>query len=479
MNPFVVAIVAIPAILAMLSLVVPSRIGRPLTAVGSLLTATCIGILAFGAAHGASGLDDLSTLFLLPVALVYGTVGLYMVWYVKAEGEHNGKMFRRELLALTNALACIELLVPLLVNLAALWLAVEVTTLVAALFIRLQGTPGALEAAWKYMLIASCALAMGLIGIVVLYASATATLGPHHNPTWASYIEIAHKLKPDAVRIAFILVLVGFGTKMGLVPMHTWLPDAHSAGPTPTSAMLSGILLSDALYVLLRFTAIANAAVGPVFAQHLFLLVGLLSLFLGAFALLQQRDIKRMLAYSSIEHMGIIATGLSFGTPLALGGALLHVVNHSASKTLAFYSAGRLSEHFDTREISGIRGAVATLPFSGTLFALAGLSLAGLPPFGIFRSELMILAGGFQSTGWPWALLMLALLIVAFAGIVRWVSATSTGPLPENMTRGERSVAAVVAMLLAFAIVLAIGLAVPRSLGTLIDGAMREINGTQ
>lgn len=475
MNSLVAACIAIPAVLVVVTALVPSRVGRPLTAAGGLATAACIGVLAFATAHGTGPLDGLSALFLLPVAVVYGTVGLYMVWYVHAEGEHNGEAFRREMLALTNAFACVELIVPLLINLPGLWLAIEVTTIVAALLIRLQGTAAALEAAWKYMLIASCALALGLIGIVVLYASATGILGIHHNPTSAAYIAVAGRLNPDAVRIAFIFALVGFGTKMGLVPMHTWLPDAHGAGPTPTSAMLSGVLLSDAFYVLLRMTGIANAAVGHAFSQHLFMTVGLLSLLLGAFVLLQQRDIKRMLAYSSIEHMGIVATGLSFGAPLAVAGALLHVVNHSASKSLAFYGAGRLAERFDTREMPRIRGAVETLPFSGTLFALAGLSLAGLPPFGIFRSELMILAGGFQSSGWAWAFVMLALLVVAFAGIVRWVNATSTGRRPDGMLHGERNVVAIVAMLLGFSVVLGIGLFVPHSLAALIDAAAREL----
>ncbi len=157
-----------------------------------------------------------------------------------------------------------------------------------------------------------------------------------YEPQWGVFIGAAAELQPDAVRIAFILALIGFGTKMGLAPMHTWLPDAHGAGPTPTSAMLSGILLSDALYVILRFTSIANAALGTGLTDRMFFIVGLLSLFLGAFFLLRQRDVNRMLAYSSIEHMGIIACGLAFGAPLAVTGALLHAINHSATKSLAF-----------------------------------------------------------------------------------------------------------------------------------------------
>ncbi len=250
--------------------------------------------------------------------------------------------------------------------------------------------------------------------------------------------------------------------------MHTWLPDAHGAGPTPTSAMLSGVLLSDALYVILRFAAIANAALGATLTHRFFMGMGLLSLFLAAFFLLQQGDVKRMLAYSSIEHMGIIACGLGLGAPLAVTGALLHVVNHAASKSLAFFAAGRLAERFGTREIAGISGAVTALPVSGTVFVLAGLSLAGMPPFGIFRSELMILAGGFRGDSWGVAVAALLLMVVAFCGIMRWVNSTSVGEPPQGVRRGERGAAPIVAMLLGLIVVFGLGLAVPTPLTALL-----------
>ena len=328
-------IIGIPAVAAILSFVLPSRVGRIVTAIGGLATAAAILAYAFDVAQGAG--DALTALFLLPVAIVYGTVGLYTQWYAQAEFDApSDERQRRAFLSLTNAFACAEAVIPLLTNLAGVWVALEITTIVAALLVRIQGTDGALEAAWKYILIASCGLAIGLVGVIVLYASGTGALGMRYEPQWGVFIGAAAKLQPDAVRIAFILALIGFGTKMGLAPMHTWLPDAHGAGPTPTSAMLSGILLSDALYVILRFTSIANAALGTGLTDRMFFIVGLLSLFLGAFFLLRQRDVKRMLAYSSIEHMGIIACGLAFGAPLAVTGALLHAINHSATKSLAF-----------------------------------------------------------------------------------------------------------------------------------------------
>jgi len=470
-------IVAVPAALALATLLLPSRIGRPLTAAGGLVTAALILLDAFGAARPA--LDALSALFLLPVAIVYGTVGLYAAWYVRAKSDDDaaGEGYRRHFLALTNAFACAEAAVPLLSDMAGLWVALEITTILAALLVRLQGTDGALEAAWKYILIASCGLAIGLVGVVVLYDAGTAVLGAHYAPEWSAYVHAAKGLNADAVRLAFVLALIGFGTKMGLAPMHTWLPDAHGSGPTPTSAMLSGVLLSDALYVILRFAGITNAVVGSTMTHRLFGIVGLLSLALAAFFLLQQRDIKRMLAYSSIEHMGVVAAGLAFGAPLAVAGALLHTVNHAASKSLAFFAAGRLSERYATREIAEIRGGIRALPVSGVLFALAGLALAGLPPFGIFRSELMILAGGFGG-GSPWGAGVVAILLaIAFAGLVRWVTVTTTGTPPVGVVRGERAVIPIIAMLLGFGVVLGLGLIVPQPLAALLAHAQALFEG--
>ena len=479
MSALTVAIIAIPIAAAILSLALPSRVGSVLTAIAGVCTALCIFAAVVATTDGHSGLDALSSLFLIPVAIVYGTVGIYGTWYVRAEsiGADGDESYRREFLALTNAFGCAEAVVPLLTNMAGMWVALEVTTILAALLVRLQGTEASLEAAWKYILIASCGLAIGLVGVVVLYASGTSALGQHYAPNWSTYIAIAGRLNGDALRLAFLLALIGFGTKMGLAPMHTWLPDAHGAGPTPTSAMLSGILLSDALYVITRFASIANAALGSGMTQHLFFVVGLLSLFVGAFFLLRQRDIKRMLAYSSIEHMGIVACGLAFGARLAVIGALLHVINHSATKALAFFGAGRLAARFGTREIDGISGGVAAMPISGTLFAVAGLALAGMPPFGTFRSELMILTGGFSVGAWPVAAVMIALLLVAFSGLVRWTTGVTTGEIPQGMTRGERDVGAIGSMLLIFIVVLGLGLLVPAHLSVLLERASDIVGG--
>lgn len=473
-------IVGLPAAAAIASLVLPSRLSRSVTACAGLATAACIVVAVLQTSGHRGEHDALSAVFLLPVAIVYGAVGLYAHWYVAEESPDGGpgEAFRREFLALTNAFAFVEVIVPLVTNIPGMWVALEATTIVAALLVRLQGTPAALEAAWKYILIASCGLALGLVAVIILYAAGARALGTHYAPEWSSYVHFARQLDPDGVRLAFIFALIGFGTKMGLAPMHTWLPDAHGAGPTPTSAMLSGVVLSDAAYVILRFAAIANAALGSTVVSRMFIGVGLLSLFVAAFFLLQQRDIKRMLAYSSIEHMGIAAIGFGFGAPLAIAGALLHVVNHSASKSVAFFAAGRMAARYQTREIAGIAGSVDTLPISGTLFAAAALSLAGLPPFGIFRSELMILTAGFGSPFWIVAAFVLALLLVAFAGITRWVTATTVGDAPATVERGEHALLPIVGMGLGFCVILGLGIGVPLVLQTLLADASALIGTT-
>lgn len=473
------AIVAVPAAAALACALLPSRIGRPLTASAGLVTASLIVVIAVQTASFGGTHDALSALFLLPTAIVYGAVGLYAHWYVALEHREAQlrETYRREFLALTNAFACADVVVPLLTNMPGMWVGMEATTLIAALLVRLEGTPAALEAAWKYLLIASLGFSLGLVAIVLLYAAGAAALGTHYSPEWGAYIGAARALTPDAVRLAFLFALIGFGTKMGLAPLHTWLPDAHGSGPTPTSAMLSGIVLSDAAYVVLRFAAVANASLGPTLSQRMFFIVGLLSLAVAAFFLLQQRDLKRMLAYSSIEHMGVIAVGLGFGAPLAVAGALLHAINHAAAKSLAFLAAGRMAERFGTREIAGIRGSADALPLSGPLFAIAAFALAGLPPFGIFRSELMILTGGFASRSWMVAVAVLVLLVVAFAGIARWVSATTVGERAAGIARGERGALPLLGMALGFLVVLGLGLGVPPALGTLLGQATLLLHG--
>ena len=242
---------------------------------------------------------------------------------------------------------------PLMSNLALLWIAVEVTTVISALLVAIEDTDGAAEAAWKYVLIASAGLGLALLATIFAYYAGAQVLGQSYDLAFSPLLHVAGRLPHAPVQLAFVLAVLGFGTKMGLFPVHTWLPDAHSEAPTPVSALLSGSLLAVSFYAILRYYQVAAAALGPRFPRDVLLVFGVASLLLAALYLFGQRDIKRMLAYSSVEHMGILAIGVSFGAPIALAGVLLHVLAHAAAKGNAFMGAGVLVRKFGTKRISG------------------------------------------------------------------------------------------------------------------------------
>ena len=307
---------------------------------------------------------------------------------------------------------------PMMSNLALLWVAIEVTTVISALLVAIEDTDGAAEAAWKYVLLASAGLGLGAAGDDLRLLRGRAGARPVLRPrVLAAAGRGAGRLPHAAVQLAFVLAVLGFGTKMGLVPVHTWLPDAHSEAPTPVSALLSGSLLAISFYAILRFYQVAEAALGSRFPRNVLLAFGVASLLLAALYLFGQRDIKRLLAYSSVEHMGILAIGVSFGAPAALAGVLLHVLAHAAAKGNAFMGAGVLVRKFGTKRISGVRGGLDLLPWSGPLFLLAIFALGAMPPFGLFRSEFEIVAGGLGSGSYVAAAILIIAVTVAFFGL--------------------------------------------------------------
>ena len=324
---------------------------------------------------------------------------------------------RRWYWPLLNVFGFALLATPVVANLGVLWVAVELTTVVSALLVTAEGSDESLEAGWKYIVIGSAGLAIGLLGIVLIYAAGVPSLGDSYTPTYTTLAHAAPHLNGPLVRAGFAFVLVGFGTKVGLVPMHAWLPDAHSEGPSPVSAMLSGALLAAALYAVLRLGAVTQRAVGPTYVHVLLLVFGGLSLLLAAFFVLRQNNYKRLLAYSSIEHMGIVSLGLGIGGPIAAYGAFLHVIVHAAGKALAFFGAGELLSRYETRDADEVRGVIRLAPFTGVMVLLGALAITGVPPFGLFRSELLIVTGGFSHSRFALAGLLVVLVNVAFVGV--------------------------------------------------------------
>lgn len=375
--------------------------------------------------------------------LVIGAVSVIATWvgvgYVDrelADGETTARGARRY-----------QILVPLFVatmagavlagNLGMLWAAVEATTIVTAFLVGHHGGRRAVEATWKYVIICSVGIALAYLGtVLVYYASQHAGAGESAGSLdWAVLVARAGELDPGVMRIAVVLLVLGFGTKVGLVPMHSWLPDAHSQAPAPVSALMSGVLLSVAAYALLRYRVIAAAVLDPTFLRTLLLVVGIGSVAVAASLMIVQRDYKRLLAYSSIEHMGLVMIGVAVGTRLAIAALLLHILGHGLAKSVLFCASGEILDTTGTTQIAGVRGLLVRRPALAGTFGLGIAALLGLPPFSLFASELA-LARAAADDGLVWVIAVaLVLLLVVFVVVARPVAEMLLGRPAENDAR--------------------------------------------
>jgi hydrogenase-4 component F len=480
MIAVVLALLIVPLAAGIICVALPRAAARAITVASGLACFGLVLALIPAVAHrdlnfGYLGIDAVSAVFLLATGFLYAAVAVYSVGYL----EQHEDLYARRFYAGLNLFAWSMLAAPMMSSLALLWIAVEVTTIISALLVAIEDTDGAAEAAWKYVLIASAGLGLALLGTVFAYFAGAQVLGEHYNLAIQPLLTAGARLPHTPVRLAFLLALLGYGTKVGLFPVHTWLPDAHSEAPTPVSALLSGSLLAVSFYAVLRFYQVAAATLGAGFPRDALLAFGVASLLLAALYVFGQRDIKRLLAYSSVEHMGILAIGVSFGAPVALAGVLLHVLAHAAAKGNAFMGAGVLRAKFGTKEISAIRGGLDVLPWSGPLFLLAVFALSALPPSGIFRSEFQIVAGGFGSGNYAAAAVLIIGVTVAFFGLS--TSATSMLFTPGHGTpaRGEPSAWMVVPAVAGMAALFLLGLHPPGELTGLIDRAVTQLGVTQ
>lgn len=364
--------------------------------------------------------DALSAVMLL----VIGGVAVIATWagvsYIEQElaAGHTDARGARLYGVLVPLFLAAMVLAVLASDLGVLWAAVEATTIVTAFLVGHRRSRASLEATWKYVMICSVGIALAYLGtVLVYYASRQAGVGGHGSLDWTVLVAHADQLDPGVMRVAVALLVLGFGTKAGLVPMHSWLPDAHSQAPAPVSALMSGVLLSVAVYALLRYRVIAVAALDPRFVRTLLLVVALASLALAASMLLAQRDYKRLLAYSSIEHMGLVVLGVAAGTPLAIAAVLLHILGHGLGKAVLFCGSGQILAAEGTTRIAGVRGLLARRPVLAGTFALGLAALLGLPPFSLFVSELA-LARAAATAGLGWAVAVaLVLLLVVFVAV--------------------------------------------------------------
>jgi len=480
MSWALIAIAAVPLAAAVLSFADGWRSARAVTLIAGVVTLALAVALAVHvapgnvvrAAHGWMRLDALGAVFLAATGLLYAMAAIFSVGYFTGhEREHGFPAYSRKYYALLNLFGWTMVLVPLAADFGTLWVAVELTTIISALLVAIDRTDAALEASWKYVLIASSGLGIALLAIIFMYANGTSVLGDAYIPRFERFFAHASVLSDDTVRLSFVLALVGFGTKAGFVPTHTWLPDAHSEAPAPVSSMLSGSLLAGAFYAVLRFFQVAVGAGDRVFAEHVLVVFGAVSLVAASLFVLRQPNFKRLLAYSSIEHMGVIALGIGFGAPLAVAGALLHVITHASAKGLAFLGSGSLLRRFDTKEVDGVTGAAAVMPYSGPMFFAAIVALCGLPVSGVFRSEFQIVSGGFASSQFVGVAILLVFVNVAFFGLLWHAGRMVLGPARPGVTHGEVSPWMVAAMAGCLVVVIALGVHLPGRLDELLTNA--------
>lgn len=384
-------------------------------------------------------LDTLSVYFIFVISIVTFASALYSIGYVSkdiGEGTVSGKK-AKIYYCLFNLFSCSMFFVVVVNNLGMMWVAIEMTTLVSAFLVGFYNTKQSVEAAWKYIIICSVGIILALLG-TILFSYAFSLSGGIKSLNWTDMAGAAGRLDKNILKIAFIFILVGYGTKAGLAPMHTWLPDAHSQAIAPISALLSGVLLKTAIYAILRFGVIIIRSLGFQYFGNLMLLFGLISLAVSCGFILVQKDVKRLLAYSSIEHIGIICTGFGLGPVLGSFGALLHIFNHAVGKSLMFFGAGNIVGVYKKHNMNTIRGVLKVMPFTGLFVLLGVFALAGFPPFSIFLSEILIIMAAFIKGAYVVAALLLFFIAVIFGALIYHFGKILFGNIPKDMTvKGE------------------------------------------
>ena len=365
-------------------------------------------------------IDPLNVFLVTLTAFVSMTTAIFSRPYMRIEQDH-GKMTppRMRLYHSMYQLFGVTMLLCLTTNnLGIIWVAMEAATLTTVLLVSVYRTSASLEAAWKYFILCGVGIAQALFGTILLYMAADKVLGPEHATLlWTNLNQIRDQLDPTIMTLGFVFLLIGYGTKIGLVPLHSWLPDAHAEGPTPVSAVLSGLLLNVAMYAVLRCKVLTDGALGTQMAGQLMMGFGLLSVTVAAFFLSRQKDVKRMFSYSSIEHMGLITFAFGMGGPVASFAGLLHMTVHSLVKSAIFFTVGHATQTAGTQVMAQIRGLIKVNPTVGWGLMLGVMAILGMPPFGVFASEFLILTTAMREQPWATPFLFIA-LGVAFASML-------------------------------------------------------------
>src|SRR5471032_395025 len=427
-------VLLIPAVAAALLAVLPGyRLTARLNVLAAFLSfVTAVSLFIVEPVSGPYLLvDDLNKVFIVLTTFVGFTTSAFSASYIGHEIE-IGRLtptYVRFYHAMYQVLMFAMNLALVANNIGLMWVAIEIATLTTVLMVGIYRTHEALEAAWKYFILGSVGIALALFGTILIYMAARPVLGEGNAAmVWTVLVQHAAKFDPALLNVAFVFLLLGYGTKVGLAPLHAWLPDAHAEGPTPISAVLSGLLLNVALYALLRFKILLAANPAAIAPGPLMVTMGLVSLVFAAFMLYRRRDIKRLFAYSSIEHMGIIVFAFGMGGPLANFAGLLHMVMHSLTKSAIFYAVGHISQIKGTQRINKIRGLTVTHPALGWGLVMGVVAIAGLPPLGIFMSEFLVVSSTFARQPLLAIVLVFGLLLAFGALMLRLTSVAFGNP---------------------------------------------------
>ncbi|HKJ95115.1 MAG TPA: proton-conducting transporter membrane subunit [Gammaproteobacteria bacterium] len=419
-------------------------------------------------------LDPLGAWTVLCVAIVYLLSSLYAIQYMARE---TAPARLPRFYALFAGFALTMFLAPTMNNPGLYWIAIELTTLVSTFLVGFGETRESTEAAWKYIIIVSAGITLALMGTLLMYWAGTFVLGDRYDMTWASLTQAAAKGDDVVVELAFLLILVGYGTKVGLAPMHTWLPDAHSQGPTPVSAMLSGALLNTAIVGIVRSLPVVEAVGRSGVGHGAMILLGIASLAVAALLIVRQTDTKRLMAYSSVEHMGVITLAFGFGGPLGVAAALYHMVGHSLNKSLMFFGAGNAAIVHGTKHMDDIREVLRCSPVSGGLWLAGAVAITGAPPFALFLSEFTTVRAGLASGWWPAAVAMLVLLLVIFVGFLNHFRSMYFEPRERVVVARSLGLLCLAPMWMALVPLLVLGVWWPASLQHVFDAVAAGLLG--
>lgn len=456
---------------------------------GSILTSLIVLVLVAEVAHSGDltsknqffHIDALSAVVLIIIALVSLTTSIHSIGYIRHE-QQEGLLQDwqvRQYYMFYHWFIATMIFVTVVNNMGLLWVGVEATTIVSAFLVAIYRKGEALEATWKYLMICSAGIAFALLGVIILYASSMAKLGANNQVlNWTVLANSHLLLQPDLVALSFVFIMVGFGTKVGLAPMHFWLPDAHSQAPSPVSALLSGVLLNCAMLGLMRFGIVAENSLHGQMIQHLFIGFGLLSVIVAFPFILVQQDFKRMLAFSTVEHMGIIAVALGIGGSLGYAAALFQMFNHSMSKSMLFLTAGNVNQKYKSKQMPRVFAMLRIMPFTGIVFLIGTLAITGVPPFNIFTSEFSIFVAGFHQGDAASTSVLIVFVAFIFAAmmfhVMKMLFGTEVG---DRIAPGEVSGWTVVPLVLPLIFVLAFGVYMPTLFTQLVHHASLILAG--